>query len=369
MSEGGRLHFLDNVRWSMIVLVLLVHSAVTYGPVGSWFYHDPLQLDALSEAVLIIIPTYAQTFFMGLLFFVAGYFVPASLERKGPKRFLGDRAVRLGVPALLFMLVIAPITALMMMGDMALSLLPSYLADPTRWDSGPLWFVIALLAFSVAYAAWATYVGEPRLFRSAPRNLAILVLVLAIIASTVAVRLFYPIGTAVWNMQLCFFPQYIAMFLLGTGAQRGGWLETLGRPTAKLWLSVAAVMAVLAFPLLFVTGGALDGDIEAFAGGLRWQAISLVVIEEFMGVGLSLGLLVWFRERRNVKGRVDDMMSSNSFSVYVLHAPVLVGIALLLSSTGLPALVRFGLLFLAGLAATLVLSVALRRVPLLGKVL
>jgi hypothetical protein len=39
---------------------------------------------------------------MGILFLLAGYFTPGSLERKGYARFLSDRFLRLGLPLLAF---------------------------------------------------------------------------------------------------------------------------------------------------------------------------------------------------------------------------------------------------------------------------
>jgi glucan biosynthesis protein C len=47
---------------------------------------------------------------MGLLFFIAGYFSPASLDRKGPSHFVRERAFRLGLPVLFYMLLLGPIT-------------------------------------------------------------------------------------------------------------------------------------------------------------------------------------------------------------------------------------------------------------------
>ena len=37
---------------------------------------------------------------MGLLFLIAGYFVPDSFDRKGPAKFLRDRMVQLGISTL-----------------------------------------------------------------------------------------------------------------------------------------------------------------------------------------------------------------------------------------------------------------------------
>jgi glucan biosynthesis protein C len=35
-----RLSFIDNIRWSMIILVLSMHAADTYSPFGNWYYVD-----------------------------------------------------------------------------------------------------------------------------------------------------------------------------------------------------------------------------------------------------------------------------------------------------------------------------------------
>lgn len=48
MPNPTRLHFLDNIRWLMIVLVVLVHAAVTYSNLGDWYYREPATLDPLT---------------------------------------------------------------------------------------------------------------------------------------------------------------------------------------------------------------------------------------------------------------------------------------------------------------------------------
>ena len=45
MPNPTRLHFLDNIRWLMIVLVVLVHAAVTYSNLGDWYYRELVELD------------------------------------------------------------------------------------------------------------------------------------------------------------------------------------------------------------------------------------------------------------------------------------------------------------------------------------
>src|SRR5258708_24678399 len=109
-AEPARLLFIDNVRWTMIILVNSIHAADTYSPFGNWYFTDRSALSIPSLLAFGFWQTLLQSFFMGLLFFIAGYFVPESFDRKGPARFLRDRAFRLGLLVLFFMLVLGPLT-------------------------------------------------------------------------------------------------------------------------------------------------------------------------------------------------------------------------------------------------------------------
>jgi peptidoglycan/LPS O-acetylase OafA/YrhL len=369
-ESGNRLLYIDNLRWLTILSVIVVHSAVTYGPVGGWFYHDRAVVDGGSDILLIIIPTFMQAFFMGLLFLLAGYFVPGSFQRKGGDRFIRDRAFRLGLPALLFMLVIAPLTILAFLPvgtDPAF--LSNYLVNPANWDSGPLWFAIALLAFCLAYllVREATSWRVPRL---ALTQRLLVLLASIMILSTIAVRVFFPIGTDIWNMQLCFFPQYVVLFLFGVMAYHNNWLDVLDRRLVRPWVYLAVALSFTLWPALIALGGAIDGDTSKYAGGLEWQAIGLVVWEQLFCMGAVLGLLSWSKRRFNGQGRWSKLFSDNAFAMYVFQTPVLVGLGVLLAVSGLPVLLKFLALAILGLVITLGLSHFLfRRVPYLKEIL
>jgi glucan biosynthesis protein C len=105
-TKPDRLFFIDNIRWLIIVQVVVLHAAVTYSNMGDWYYLEPAELDLLSALAFGIFLSFTQAYSMGLLFLIAGYFVPSSFDRKGPRRFLRDRAVRLGIPTLIYMLFI-----------------------------------------------------------------------------------------------------------------------------------------------------------------------------------------------------------------------------------------------------------------------
>jgi fucose 4-O-acetylase-like acetyltransferase len=144
---------------------------------------------------------------MGFFFLLAGYFTPASLERKGYRPFLRDRFQRLGIPLLAFIVILGPLTAAI-----------AHAADTGRfWEvfpylamhviliPGPLWFAEALLIFCLAYCAWRAIFGSPvaaseHVPRPVPRGGAWLVSALLTGIAALAIRQFIPVGVNIASL-------------------------------------------------------------------------------------------------------------------------------------------------------------------------
>ena len=105
--------YIDRLRSVIIALVVLHHTAITYGALGGWFYHEMGPSATLSSVILTLFCSTNQAYIMGILFLLAGYFTPASVERKGCARFVSDRFLRLGLPLLAFGLILGPLTVAM----------------------------------------------------------------------------------------------------------------------------------------------------------------------------------------------------------------------------------------------------------------
>jgi len=103
--------YIDRLRTVMTAIVVVFHAAITYGASGGWFYHEVNPSASPSSLLLTIFVSTKQAYFMGFFFLLAGYFTPASLERKGYGRFILDRFLRLGLPLLAFGLILGPIAA------------------------------------------------------------------------------------------------------------------------------------------------------------------------------------------------------------------------------------------------------------------
>src|SRR3974377_1799004 len=99
MEDKGRLIFLNNIRILLILLVIAHHTGQAYGPTGGWWPYE----EAARSPYLGLLFTGNRSFFMSLFFMIAGYFTPASFDRKGPREFLRDRFWRFGIPLLLFL--------------------------------------------------------------------------------------------------------------------------------------------------------------------------------------------------------------------------------------------------------------------------
>jgi surface polysaccharide O-acyltransferase-like enzyme len=107
-SNGSRVLFVDNLRVLLISMAVVVHLDDTYGAVGSWYYHDPAT-NLLTGILLTSLNAIGMASGMGFFFLLAGYFTPGSYDRRGPRSFLRDRLVRLGIPLLLYDLLLDPL--------------------------------------------------------------------------------------------------------------------------------------------------------------------------------------------------------------------------------------------------------------------
>jgi peptidoglycan/LPS O-acetylase OafA/YrhL len=376
-ASPTRLPWIDHLRTAAIVLVVNMHACVTYSHVGDWYMMAEPEPTMAAKVPFIVWQGMLQSFFMGLLFFLSAYFAAGSLARRGPGSFARERLVRLGLPALLYMLLIHPFILLGLnpWGDNfgpPATFYARYLASGHfLGSSGPLWFAVALLLFSLALAAWVRWrpssPAAPTGVAPSARILGLFALALGL--GSFAVRLVQPIGTNVLNLQLCFFVQYIAWFLAGLHAARHGWLVPLAtslRARTAGWLALVggplAMLTLLAF-------GAKNATVETFFGGAHWQALGLALWEQLTGLGLALGALALFSQRCNTDSRTRRCLADRSFGVYVLHAPVLVALAMIFRSLPYHLYGLVALLTVTGLAASYALADLARRTPGLRNIL
>ena len=375
---SARLPWVDHLRTLAILLVVNLHACVTYSHVGDWYFMAEPEPTLPAKVPFIVWQAHLQSFFMGLLFFVSAYFAHGSLARRGPGAFVRERLIRLGLPALLYMLVIHPFILLALnpwnhdFGPPAAFYKSYLLTGRFLGSSGPLWFAVALLLFCLALAAWKSASGSapaPVAPAAAPPGKTLAGFALALGLGSFAVRLVQPIGTSVLNLQLCFFVQYIAFFVAGLHAARHGWLLPLASSAHARtagWLTLIVSPLVL-LALMYL--GSRTAPPQIFFGGWNWQACGFAVWEQLAGVGLSLGLLTLFSRKFNFEHPRLRWLAECSFGVYLLHAPVIITLAMLYRTLPLNIYLLVALLTVTGLTASFVLADLARRLPGLRSIL
>jgi glucan biosynthesis protein C len=374
-----RMAWIDNLRWLVIVMVVVIHVCATYSGLGSWYYHEEARLDVASQVVFFAYELFSQAFFMGFLFLLAGYFVPRAYDRKGFGRFALDRLVRLGIPTMVFMFILHPLTEIIKKLFLKPPVEAADIVTFFKWyignrvflrETGPLWFALALLAFSLVYGLvrrTGEAFGSRRDGKSStarpisPGLVAALIVLMA--AASFLVRLVQPIGTNWYNMQLCFFPQYVILFLIGLWTARSGFLQSVTYRFGMFWFRLALAAGIPAWAALLGLGGAFSGNVQAFAGGLRWQAAGYALWEAFFCVGICLGLIVLYRDRVNVHGRITGFLADNNFGVYVFHTPILVAVSLALRTQAAHPLAKALAVSALVLPACFLVAALVRRVP------
>jgi glucans biosynthesis protein C len=376
-TAPNRLAYIDNIRSTMIFLVVMIHAAVTYSHMGSWYYNAPEAMPPLSSLAFGMGQAFVQAFFMGLLFLLAGYFTPTTYDRKGPVRFVYDRFIRLGLPSLLYIFVIHDTMGHYLLHWHNEGFWSSYRYYVFHGDfidgTGPMWFAVALLIFSFVYALIRAALPKRPTSKShgaVPGIFAILAVGAVVGLISFCVRIPLPVGTSFHNFQLCFFPQYIAMFVLGILARRRDWFAAYPTRQGYWLLGGAGIVGTIVWLALVIGGNVLAGNMDAYNGGGHWLNLGISLWEQMFGFSVCVGLVVLFREKFKTDGGFARLLRANSFGIYVFHAPVLVSIGLLMEPLPLPPECKFLILTITGFAATLLLvHCVARRIPLLKRIL
>jgi len=93
------------------------------------------------------------------------------------------------------------------------------------------------------------------------------------------------------------------------------------------------------------------------AGKCLWEAV--------VCVGVGLGMLAVYRRSFDSRNEVTRRLSDNAFGVYLIHPPILIGLAMLLHGLALHPVARAALLtVLAAIGSFAASALVLRKSPL-----
>lgn len=367
--SNSRLYYIDNLRIFLIGLVVLHHFSITYGAPGGWYYNESQAAFPLFIPMAMFVAS-NQAFFMGMFFFISALFVVPSLLRKGTKKYVTDRFIRLGIPLLVFYFLLSPLAVYIMVRFIQHENVGFLDVLKNGWGRsfGPLWFVEALLLFTGVYLAIRKKL--PKVKINFPGTAAIIITALIIGIGQYLIRIWLPVGWSdpITNFQPPFFLQYIVLFVLGIIAWQNNWLNAISPKMGRNWFVFAQVLILVVFPLLAYYGG-LEKGIDTFMGGLQWQSLAYAIWEQLLCVSMILGLLGLAKKRFNRQGKTAFKLSESAYGVFVIHAPVLVGISAIFLSWQPQQWQKFLALAPLALFTCFFLTWLLKQIPGVKKVL
>jgi peptidoglycan/LPS O-acetylase OafA/YrhL len=356
---------IDALRAAVTLLVVFHHTAITYGAIGGWYYREIAPSESPAGLLLVLFCTVNQAWFMGLFFLLAGYYTPPAYRRHGTTSFIKERFLRLGIPLVFYCLILHPLTVAMAQTANGRSLVGvfTYLWSHGKFEPGPLWFAEALLIFT---AMWLAGRSARTLEVAAdvpfPSDLVLLAAAIATGAAGFFLRLVWPVGVNVAFLQLGYFASYIMLFVAGCAGARQRWLEHISERSKRRWMLIAW-LSFPVFPLVALLGNKVSWLHGPSESGWNLQALTYAFWEPFVAWGLILGLLSFFQRRfAHLTGYWPDL-ARRAFLIYIIHPPVLVGVALAWRDVAAPALVKFILTGSLACALCYVVAGLALRVP------
>lgn len=336
-QSKSKILYIDHLKVVLTVLVIMHHAFITYGAPGGWYYS---QKTTLLGAIVPMTAFVAvnQAFFMGFFFFLSALFIPSSYDKKGPAKFLADRLLRLGLPLVFYSFVLSPFLSFLVYnytGTHPQITYAQFLGGFDGWiNFGVLWFVAALLIFTLAYALFRTFMDDRHVLKTFPSAVKILLFATTLGVITYFVRIVFPVGWVLkpLGFQPGHFPQYIAMFILGLIASRSKWIGKADYKTGKTMRTIALCLVFIGFPLFFVTRQLLGFPVEYYNVGGHWQSLWYAAWEQLVGFSIVVALLCIGKTKWNGPSKFLSLLSRSTFAVYIFHPLILIGLSVALHS-------------------------------------
>ena len=364
----------------MTILVIAQHLMISFGGLGVWYYKEATQYTGMQIVNYNFVQLFIQSFFLSVLFAISGYFIPASYDSKGFSRLAKEKLVRLGVPTLIFMFVLHPIInyAVLRREPFTIPSFLQYIYGFTFIDkSGPLWYAIVLLVFSIAYAAFRkisrarpTSPESGKEGKPFPITPKILLFIVLMSICTLLIRIVQPMGTRVANIPIGFVPQYALMFIVGIICRRNGWLEKLYLSKGLPWLLVCLAIGYNWWYFMIAVMNAYGSDFSLLLGGTSWQAASYALWESYISVSMTIGLVALFKAKLNKQNRLVKAMAENAFAVFVFNSPIIIAFAAIAGSVDASQIAKLLVLIPVSVVASFLFAhFVIRKIPALKKLL
>ena len=383
-TEAARIVAFDRARTFITLLVVIHHSVVNFTYFGNG--------DRMRWLGFDLVVLFNDSFFMAFMFLISGLFVHESLTRRGAAEYLRRRAWRLGVPLLISIFVLIPIAYYA-------SFLRYHLPGTTDfnffhfwwhsitigpWPSGQSWFLWVLLVLDIIAAAiWSM---APKILAALGRLIATLrdrpmtAFVAFLILSIVSyLPLHLAFGDGAWfepghypfPIQTSRILLYPAYFFTGVGigvvSLRAGIFAENGE-IAKRW-PVWLAFAVLFYGAILLLVYAHHNWIANFASPALWWKVAYGVAFASYSAAMAFTVPATSLRLAYSSLKLLDAMQPSAYGIYLLHYMFIIWLQYIVYDPPWPAFVKFAIVFTGTLGGSWVLTVLLRKIPVVARMI
>ena len=359
-AREERVHALDNLRAVAMLLGIVLHAALSFMTLPiPWVVRDVSRSPEFDLLVGVI-----HGFRMQLFFFLGGFFGHLLWQRHGAREFLRQRSKRIGLPFLLGMVTLMPLT-LVVWGwgnpQLAEEMAQQQNRRFTVLDipTGHLWFLemLLLLYVSAALVAWAARrlnLGGwlPQLDAAFDRFITSPWKPLLPVPPTVLCLWGGPMLGEIDNAGLRLLPAVRAVVYYGLFFGVGWWLHRRRHQLDALrdWLKSYGALAVVAFATLGVCHLAQaqpDAAHSLAVKGLGLTAASLYVW------AMTFAVTGWFLRFAGQHRPWVRYLADASYWCYLTHLPLVVWLQVDVAQWPVNGWLKFALIMLVNAAVLL----------------
>ena len=354
-----RKHWMDNLRWVTVLLVLFYHVIYFYnnkgvfggiGGFGPYPEHPQYQ-----DVVMYLL----YPWFMPLLFLLAGISARYALEKHDGRTWFKARTRKLLVPGTIGLLVFQWTTGYFNTAVAARMGMLDGVPGVAKWlilsisGCGPLWFVQDLWLFSLLLLLVRKLDAKNRFYDACGRMGLITIILLGILfclGEYTLVRHPRPeTADGLFNLYKPFF--YFIPFLMGYFVFAN---DAVQEKLKQAWIPLLGCAAVTGVALVVTTFGQDNTTPQYLASPLNC----------LYGWVMCLAMMGWFQAKFDRTGRFAGYMTRSSFGLYIVHYAVVASLGYMMKEyTQLPPVAMYVILTVAVFTLSPTLYELLRRIP------
>ncbi|MEU6878837.1 acyltransferase [Streptomyces sp. NPDC046712] len=364
---------LDAIRTLVVIGLVFFHSALVFDTRDDYYVKNAETTQATTAVAGL-----AVVWAMPMLFLIAGLGACHSLRRRGAAGFTRERLLRLGLPLVVATVLLIPLPVWLRerAADPAYDqsyadFLPRFFDVRWEWSDAPfvlegeyfetghLWFVVLLLAFSLLLAGLALLAKgdvRPTLGALVRRRGAIL-LIPAVPLTLICAFVGLEESFAGWSRWA-----YLLFFLYGFGLAADERIRTAMRRDAVPAAMLGLALFLTGLPLFLLAGEAEDGDPFTDMTGLAIGGRALYGAAGWCLLVAILGLLDRRAARRAPRPadrspgrglRLYGYLAAGVLPLYVLHQPIVVAVAYGVVGWEAPMLLKYLVIAFGSLGLTI----------------